>query len=79
MKLTYREEEMEETDEGEEMERCGEEAKRMKKRDDQGSFGRRAGVSDLTFVLFRLCFHGNATEILFNRYYLEFLILAANR
>lgn len=43
MKLTYREEEMEETDEGEEMERCGEEATRMKKRDDQGSFRRRAG------------------------------------
>lgn len=35
-------------------------------------------VSDLTFVLFRLCFHGNATEIMFNRYYLQFLILAAN-
>lgn len=33
---------------------------------DVGGWGE-GGVSDLTFVLFRLCFHGNATEIMFNR------------
>lgn len=36
-------------------------------------------VSDLTFILFRLCFHGNDSEIMLNRYCFEFLILAANR
>lgn len=32
------------------------------------------GVPATAFVLFSLCFHGNATEIVFNRCY-EFLIL----
>lgn len=36
------------------------------------------GVSDLAFVLFMLCFHGNATEIIFDRCDSEFLILTVN-
>lgn len=55
MKLTYREEEMEETDEGGEMERCGEEAERMKKRDDQGSFRRRAGGCQTSHLSYSGC------------------------
>lgn len=52
-----------ETDEGEEeTERCGQEVKRMKKRNDQGSLRCRAGG----FQTSHLCFYGNATEIIFN-------------
>lgn len=44
-----------------------------------GGEGRWEGPSDLTFVLFRLCFHGNDSEIMFSRYGFELLVLAANR
>lgn len=33
------------------------------------------GVPATAFVLFSLCFPGNATEVVFNRCYSEFLIL----